>query len=124
VLPWSDDWSAGSAGRASRRSSPLFVALYMLFYSLTPSKYRWPLPEMAGRAFTALWWLRHRDAAASCWRLLGGYDRTYGSLAGVMIACSSSGWSGSAWSIGAHSTRHWRKPRGRRKGAPAEATEE
>lgn len=65
----------------------LFGALYILFYSLTPSKYRktkclkWP-----GAALVAIWWMG--TTALLPWVLssLGGYDLTYGSLAGVMIA--------------------------------------
>jgi membrane protein len=65
----------------------LFGALYLLFVSLTPKLYRkrgcrkWP-----GPALVTVWWL------ATTWLLpvvlssLGGYDLTYGSLAGVIIA--------------------------------------
>lgn len=65
----------------------LFVALYLVFFSLTPSKYRvagcrkWP-----GAAFTALWWLFVTMALPFALAKLGGYDRTYGSLAGVVVA--------------------------------------
>ena len=65
----------------------LFGALYILFYSLTPSKYRkskcrkWP-----GAAFVALWWTGTTAALPAVMSSLGGYDLTYGSLAGVMIA--------------------------------------
>lgn len=64
----------------------LYGALYMLFYSLTPSKYRRrPCPKWPGAAFTAAWWMG--VTAALPWVLanLGSYDLTYGSLAGVMI---------------------------------------
>lgn len=65
----------------------LFGSLYLLFLSLTPKRYRgkgcrkWP-----GPAFVTLWWLA--TTAVLPWALssLGGYDLTYGSLAGVMIA--------------------------------------
>ena len=65
----------------------LYGSLYLIFLSLTPRRYRkneclkWP-----GPAFVTIWWL------ATTWLLpvslssLGGYDLTYGSLAGVMIA--------------------------------------
>ena len=65
----------------------LFLALYLIFYSLTPSKYRtagyrrWP-----GAAFTTLWWLLVTLALPFALAKLGGYDRTYGSLAGVIVA--------------------------------------
>jgi len=65
----------------------LFGALYILFYSLTPGKYRkskcrkWP-----GAAFVAIWWTVTTALLPLVLSTLGGYDRTYGSLAGVMIA--------------------------------------
>ncbi len=45
----------------------LFLAIYMLFYSLTPSKYRRlkNCPKWPGALFTTLWWIaRHPRAAA------------------------------------------------------------
>lgn len=62
-------------------------ALYVIFYSLTPSKYRysaclkWP-----GALFTALWWMAVTLVLPVVLGWLGSYDRTYGSLAGVIIA--------------------------------------
>src|SRR3546814_19433990 len=36
----------------------LFLAIYMLFYSLTPSKYRQlKCPKWPGALFTTLWWI-------------------------------------------------------------------
>jgi len=64
----------------------MFGALYMLFYSVTPSKYRysgsrkWP-----GALFTAIWWISMTAALPKILALLGGYDLTYGSLAGVVV---------------------------------------
>lgn len=64
----------------------LFVALYVLFYALTPSRYRygrnrkWP-----GALFVAVWW--QAVTAALPWVLARvSYDLTYGSLAGVIVA--------------------------------------
>jgi membrane protein len=65
----------------------LFGAMYLLFYSLTPKRYRkkgcrkWP-----GAAFVTLWWLATTALLPVVLRSLGGYDLTYGSLAGVIIA--------------------------------------
>ena len=86
LLPWARD-IAGWIGLS--RAIPglvMFGALYMLFYFVTPSKYRysdsrkWP-----GALFTALWWVSM--TAGLPWALsnLGGYDLTYGSLAGVVV---------------------------------------
>ncbi|MEI9852846.1 MAG: YihY/virulence factor BrkB family protein [Sphingomonas sp.] len=65
----------------------LFGALYILFYSLTPGKYRkakclkWP-----GALLVTVWWMLTTALLPGALSLLGSYDLTYGSLAGVMIA--------------------------------------
>ncbi len=65
----------------------LFFTFYVLFYALTPSRYRkigcrkWP-----GALFITAWWLATVEILPSVLGLFGGYTRTYGSLAGVMIA--------------------------------------
>ncbi len=65
----------------------LFVAIYMLFYSLTPSKYRRKqFPKWPGALFTTLWWIAVTLALPPLLASLLSYDATYGSLAGVMVA--------------------------------------
>ena len=65
----------------------LFVSLYLIFYSLTPSAYRWSrAAKWPGAAFTALWWMAVTGALPWVLAQLGGYGRTYGSLAGVVVA--------------------------------------
>jgi membrane protein len=65
----------------------IFGAFYLLFYVMTPRRYRgrgcrkWP-----GPLFIAIWWLLVTSLLPWALSLLGGYDMTYGSLAGVMIA--------------------------------------
>ena len=65
----------------------LFGTVYALFFALTPSRYRkrgcrkWP-----GALFITAWWLATVELLPGSLQLLGGYDLTYGSLAGVMIA--------------------------------------
>ena len=86
LVPWAQDL-AGWIGLS--RVIPgliMFGALYMLFYSVTPSKYRqtnslkWP-----GALFTAVWWLSMTAGLPWALSLLGGYGSTYGSLAGVVV---------------------------------------
>jgi membrane protein len=67
-------------------AATLFFTFYVLFYALTPARYRklgcrkWP-----GALFITAWWLATVEILPSVLGLLGGYSRTYGSLAGVMI---------------------------------------
>jgi membrane protein len=64
----------------------LFFTFYVLFYALTPARYRkrdfrkWP-----GALLITAWWLGTVEILPSVLGLFGGYTRTYGSLAGVMI---------------------------------------
>ncbi len=65
----------------------LFLTIYTLFAVLTPSRYRkrgchkWP-----GALFVAAWWLTTAAVLPNAIQAFGGYDLTYGNLAGVMIS--------------------------------------
>ena len=65
----------------------MFFTFYVLFYALTPSRYRklgcrkWP-----GALLITAWWLGTVQLLPRAIGLFGGYSLTYGSLAGVMIA--------------------------------------
>lgn len=65
----------------------LFIPIYMLLVFLTPSRYRriechkWP-----GALLITCWWLLMVELLPDAIGLFGGYDKTYGSLAGVMVA--------------------------------------
>jgi membrane protein len=65
----------------------MFLTFYVLFYALTPARYRrhgckkWP-----GALLVTLWWLGTVQILPKAIGLFGGYSLTYGSLAGVMIA--------------------------------------
>lgn len=64
----------------------MFGALYLLFYSVTPSKYRYTdCPKWPGAAFTTAWWVSMTALLPLVLAQLGGYDLTYGSLAGVVV---------------------------------------
>lgn len=86
LLPFADEaalWIGIS------RLAPLALmafALYALIFSLTPAKYRYSnCPKWPGAVFTALWWIGVTMALPRVLGLLGGYDLTYGGLAGVII---------------------------------------
>ncbi|QDP19834.1 YihY/virulence factor BrkB family protein [Sphingomonas xanthus] len=65
----------------------LFATFYIIFLALTPSRYRviecrkWP-----GAFVVTTWWLATVELLPNVLSLFGGYERTYGSLAGVMVA--------------------------------------
>ena len=64
----------------------LFATVYFLFFLLTPLRYRrrgcrkWP-----GALLITAWWLLTAELLPEAIGMLGGYDLTYGSLAGVMV---------------------------------------
>jgi membrane protein len=65
----------------------LFATFYFLFLVLTPRRYRtlacrkWP-----GALMVTVWWVGSAELLPATLQLVGGYEITYGSLAGVMIA--------------------------------------
>ncbi|MEN9682359.1 MAG: hypothetical protein RLZZ427_110 [Pseudomonadota bacterium] len=65
----------------------IYLALYLLFYTLTPTHYRSPrYPKWPGALLVAGWWVAVSMALPWVLRRFFTYDLTYGSLAGVMIA--------------------------------------
>ena len=65
----------------------LIVALYAMFVTLTPMRYRIsPCPKWPGALFTAIWWMAVTMLLPVVVGAFGGYGRTYGSLAGVIVA--------------------------------------
>src|SRR5215218_2206604 len=64
----------------------LFFTFYVLFFALTPARYRkhdckkWP-----GALLITAWWLATVEILPYALGLFGGYSLTYGSLAGIMI---------------------------------------
>ena len=64
----------------------MFATIYALFLALTPARYRklgcrkWP-----GALLVTGWWILSATALPWTIEQFGGYSRTYGSLAGVMV---------------------------------------
>ncbi|CAN5238181.1 hypothetical protein BH09PSE3_BH09PSE3_13090 [soil metagenome] len=80
-----------------------FIALYLLFWSLTPSRYRFSkCPKWPGALFTAIWWFGTLAILPFVFSKLANYDLTYGSLAGVIIALIFFWFVGLGIVIGAH----------------------
>lgn len=64
----------------------LFIALYLLFLTLTPSKYRkQKCPKWPGALLVTGWWVLVTISLPPLLAGLLSYDTTYGSLAGVMV---------------------------------------
>ncbi|WP_247713354.1 YihY/virulence factor BrkB family protein [Qipengyuania polymorpha] len=65
----------------------LFGSLYLIFYTLTPSKYRRRrYPKWPGVLLTTIWWIAVTTIMPAVLSNFFTYDLTYGGLAGVMIA--------------------------------------
>jgi len=64
----------------------LFGTMYTLFYALTPKRYRkWGCRKWPGALLVTLWWMAMVELMPAAIGLFGGYDLTYGSLAGVTV---------------------------------------
>ncbi|MAM40541.1 MAG: ribonuclease BN [Altererythrobacter sp.] len=64
----------------------LFGSLYLLFYTLTPSKYRRNrYPKWPGVLLTSIWWIAVTTLLPAVLKQFFSYDLTYGGLAGVMV---------------------------------------
>ena len=85
-VPFADDIVGTLALYRVVPAVALFGTIYVLFYALTPSRYRrkgchkWP-----GALLITVWWLATVELLPEAISMVGGYDLTYGSLASVMI---------------------------------------
>jgi membrane protein len=87
VIPGADDVVGLLTLLRAAPAVVLFGSLYLLFYILTPKRYRiGRCPKWPGAAFVTGWWVLTTALLPVTLTSLGGYDLTYGSLAGVMIA--------------------------------------
>ena len=87
LLPFSQQVGAWIGWSRLIPAALMFGALYLLFYSVTPSKYRYNgSPKWPGALLTTAWWTGATLGLPAALASLGGYDLTYGSLAGVIVA--------------------------------------
>jgi membrane protein len=85
--PQLSDWLGRLAWSRIIPALALFGSNYVLFYSLTPAAYRVRrYPKWPGALLVTLWWVGTTAALPPLLRTVWRYDRTYGSLAGIMIA--------------------------------------
>jgi membrane protein len=103
VLPFASD-AAGWIGVS--KLVPLLViwfSMYLLIWSLTPSRYRFgDFPKWPGALLIALWWYGALALLPPTIAQFGTYDLTYGSLAGVIVALIFFWFIGFGIVIGAH----------------------
>ena len=85
-IPGADDLVGALTLLRAAPALVLFGALYLLFYMLTPKRYRKGCPKWPGAAFVAGWWVLTTALLPVALSSVGGYDLTYGSLAGIIIA--------------------------------------
>ena len=86
LIPWADQALSLIAWGRIAPVVALFVALYLLFATLTPMKYRKGCAKWPGAALTTAVWILTTMLLPVILGSLTPYDLTYGSLAGVMIA--------------------------------------
>ena len=85
-IPFADDLVTAVTVYRVIPALALFGTVYGLFYALTPARYRKQgCPKWPGALLITIWWLGTVEFLPDAIGLLGGYDLTYGSLAGVMI---------------------------------------
>lgn len=87
VLPFASDAARIVSVTRIAPAIALYGALYILFYTLTPVRYRQSnCPKWPGPLFVTIWWMACTAALPHVIGAFGGYGLTYGSLAGVMVA--------------------------------------
>jgi membrane protein len=86
-FPHLEGWVVALATSRIIPAVVLFLSVFALFLSLTPSAYRGSdYPKWPGALLVTVWWVAVLTFLPSVLRLFFNYDLTYGSLAGVMIA--------------------------------------
>jgi membrane protein len=86
-FPWLGNWTLTLTTSRLIPASILYLSIYVLFLSLTPSAYRnRRYPKWPGALLVTAWWVSMTVVLPSILRRFFSYDLTYGSLAGVMIA--------------------------------------
>jgi membrane protein len=103
LVPWAQELAGWIGLSRLIPSLVMFGALYMLFFSVTPGKYRTKgCPRWPGAAFTTIWWVSATALLPLFLSKLSNYDLTYGSLAGVIVTLLFFWIVGLGISIGAH----------------------
>lgn len=103
LVPWAAEVGNWVGAARIVPALVMYIALYLLFASVTPGKYRRQgCPRWPGALFTTLWWISATLLLPPVLGSFGGYDLTYGSLAGVIVTLLFFWIIGFGISIGAH----------------------
>lgn len=103
MVPWAAELGQWVGWSRIIPALVMYAALYMLFLSVTPGKYRGKgCPRWPGAAFTTIWWISATLLLPVFLSNLSNYDLTYGSLAGVIVTLLFFWIVGLGISIGAH----------------------
>jgi len=86
-FPAQDTWALTLATSQLIPAAVIYLSIFSLFLSLTPSAYRGNgYPKWPGALLVTVWWVLVSIALPGVLHRFFTYDLTYGSLAGVMIA--------------------------------------
>ncbi len=86
-FPLLDTWTLALTTSRLIPAVVLYLSIFVLFLSLTPSAYRGSrYPKWPGALLVTVWWVAITVVLPGVLRSFFSYDLTYGSLAGVMIA--------------------------------------
>jgi membrane protein len=86
-FPRAADWIDTLGTTRLLPAAVIYFALYLLFYTLTPTAYRARrYPKWPGALLVTVWWAAVSAALPAVLHRFFTYDLTYGSLAGVMIS--------------------------------------
>lgn len=87
ILPWADDLATWLGFSRLAPGLALFAAIWLIFYTLTPSKFRFSkYPIWPGALLATGVWVFTTMALPWFLSQFGGYDATYGALGGVIVA--------------------------------------
>ena len=86
LIPWARDIAGWIGISRAIPGAVMFGALFMLFWFVTPTKYRYSgCRKWPGALFTATWWIGMTAGLPLVLAQFGGYSLTYGGLAGVVV---------------------------------------
>lgn len=85
-FPWLNDILTQLALSRIIPAIGLYISIYLLFYTLSPARYRHHhYPKWPGTLLVTIWWVAVTATLPPLLSTFFAYDMTYGSLAGIMV---------------------------------------